>query len=192
MNDEPPAGAVPLFPLDRREITVQVLPVDEFALKYMTSAGAVWDADHLFIDPLKAELASGKWRAWGREGSPVGPWRALPPTAWQHLVIDYRQRIVRAQSPGDLVLFDVRIEPYTAAAPLASRKQPPEAIASQKLRVETVLAIARTLWPDETRRPPVEQMAQELFRRGKNQGYRPETLRKILFGKYPATRRSGR
>lgn len=59
--------------------------------------------DELLTAKLQRRLLS----AWAREGSPLGLWRTIPPSAWQTLTIkDFRAGTFNA--PG-ITLFDMRI-----------------------------------------------------------------------------------
>ena len=62
-----------------------------------------------------------------------------------------------------------------------------------KLKIESVLAAAKRLWPEGKPRPSRNQAARRLAKEGsvKETGYSEETLRKILNGTYPASRRLG-
>jgi peptidoglycan/xylan/chitin deacetylase (PgdA/CDA1 family) len=61
--------------------------------------------------------------------------------------------------------------------------------ARRKNKIETVLAAAKQLWPDNQQRPSTTAMALELVRQKKAQGYAGDTLRKILDGKYRPSKR---
>jgi hypothetical protein len=54
-----------------------------------------------------------------------------------------------------------------------------------------VLATAKMLWPHRGVRPPATEMAKELTRQKKAQGYSPDTLRKILSGTYEPAKHLG-
>ena len=62
-----------------------------------------------------------------------------------------------------------------------------------KLKIESVLAVAKRLWPEGKPRPGRNQAARRLAEEDtvKETGYSVETLRKILNGKYPASQRLG-
>jgi hypothetical protein len=48
-------------------------------------------------DERRGRLVGGEWLAWGREDNPWGRWRAIPPDAWNTLVvINEKGGIVRA------------------------------------------------------------------------------------------------
>jgi hypothetical protein len=70
-----------------------------------------------------AQLRAGAWVAWGREGSPVGPWRLLPADAWRY----FRFRggdVVEVRGPSPIRFYGVRVAPAkreeTASSALAS------------------------------------------------------------------------
>jgi hypothetical protein len=73
------------------------------------------------------------------------------------------------------------------------RRQNAEQNAIMKLKIESVLAAAKRLWP-EGKAPPGRNQAARLLaaeRTVKETGYSEQTIRKILNGTYPASRRLG-
>jgi hypothetical protein len=62
-----------------------------------------------------AKLRDGELTAWGREGSPIGPWREIPSSAWSTLRLD-DPNMGTVKGPG-VTLFDVRVGPRLKTAP---------------------------------------------------------------------------
>jgi hypothetical protein len=62
-----------------------------------------------------AKLRDGELTAWGREGSPIGPWREIPSSAWSTLQLD-DPNVGTVKGPG-VILFDVRTGPAVMTAP---------------------------------------------------------------------------
>jgi hypothetical protein len=151
----------------------------------------------------QARLINGEWLAWGREDNPWGRWRAIPPDAWNTLVvINEKGGIVRGPKSAAARLYGVVVAPARRqemgairqsseadeAVSAGCRRRNAQDDALRKNRVETVLATAKTP-PDRGARPPTTEMVKELTRRKKAQDFAPDTLRKILSGTYePATR----
>jgi hypothetical protein len=73
------------------------------------------------------------------------------------------------------------------------RKRNPEKDMILKLKIETVLAAAKRLWPEGKRPPGRNQAARRLVDEDtvKETDYAVETLRKILRGTYPVSQRLG-
>ena len=73
------------------------------------------------------------------------------------------------------------------------RRQSAEKDATVKSKIQLILAAARRLWPEGKVPPGRNQAARLLTNEGtvKETGYSEETLRKILNGTYPASRRLG-
>jgi hypothetical protein len=154
-----------------------------------------------------AQLVSGELRAWGREDKTWGTWRAIPPDAWNTLVvIDEKGGIVRGPKSAAARLYGVVVAPTQreemavvqqsseadeAAGAEGRRRRNSHDDASSRLKVVTVVATARRLWPDKRARPPVTQMVTELVRLRKAEGYSGDTLRKILSGTYAPAKQLG-
>ena len=153
------------------------------------------DAMRAVDDERHGRLASGEWLAWGREGSPVGPWRLLPADAWRYFRFR-RGDVVEVPGPPPIRFYGVRVAPAkregaVATAPKSARRRNAQHDALLKIRIKAVVAAARLLWPNKDERPPVTQMAMELHRRNKAEGYSSETLRRILHGTYAPAERLG-
>ncbi len=72
------------------------------------------------------------------------------------------------------------------------RRHDPLEDAALKVRIEAVLAKARTEWPKKNKRPGIKPMAKHLAtKHGKKLGFGYEAIRKILRGTYPASKRLG-
>ncbi len=72
------------------------------------------------------------------------------------------------------------------------RKQDIGKDALKKIKIKTVVAKAKTKWPDRKKRPGINAMARELVRtHHKELGFDYETVKKILAGTYPASKRLG-
>ena len=105
-----------------------------------------------------------------------------PETPWQKVNL-YRDDVLALWPP------DEATENRATKAP---RKRDVEADAKQRIRIEKVLAKARTLWPDAKNRPGIKPMAGELVRNHRNNlDYKFGAVCKILDGTYPASRRRG-
>src|SRR5512132_3961226 len=157
-------------------------------------------------DDLRVRLVSGEWSAWGREDNPLGRWRTIPPDAWTALAeVNLEKGIVCGPKLAATRLYGVVVAPAQhqqmvvvqqssesdAAAAAGGRRRNAQADALRKNRIEVVLATAKTLWPNRGLRPQPTQMANELTRQKKAQGYAPDTLRKILSGRYGPAKRLG-
>jgi hypothetical protein len=57
-------------------------------------------------DELRNRLRTGEWLAWGREGSPVEPYRRLPADAWKYLEIDIITNVVSFSAPSRQFFID--------------------------------------------------------------------------------------
>jgi hypothetical protein len=152
----------------------------------------------------QARLINGEWLAWGREDNPWGRWRAIPPDAWNTLVVINEQGgIVRGPRSAAARLYGVVLAPaqrqemavvqqsskVDEAVSAGRRRRNAQEDALRKNRVEAVLAPAKMLWPDRGARPPTTEMVKELIRREKAQDFAPDTLRKILSGTYGSATR---
>ena len=75
--------------------------------------------------------------------------------------------------------------------PPAKRKRNVEADAKLRSRIEMVFAMAKTEWPNKSKRPGIKTMAKHLVEKNnkKKHGFSFETLRQILRGTYPALER---
>ncbi len=83
------------------------------------------------------------------------------------------------------------LEPDTEPA-RRHRRRDKQAEAILRIKIEKVLVKARRKWPDPKRRLGNKTMAKELVREnGKELGYAASTVRQILDGTYPASKRLG-
>jgi hypothetical protein len=172
---------------------------------YNALRGDYYRAQRAIEDSLRGEGCAGTLGAWGREGSAIGTWRQLDPDAWPH--VRFRKNNV-IELPGALqpiLLYNVvvkRLQPETTASASDStiasektsstrRRRNAQNDALLKNRIETVLATAKTRWPNKGTRPPDQQMAAELMRLRRAEGYSADTLRKILNGTYEPAHRLG-
>jgi hypothetical protein len=152
-HSQPPADAVPLAEADpyiantlrwrrrQRTSTAIIVPPER-----------VWiigkprmDDDGRWHTPVRAsdDLVAGKQAlrdllaeggellAWGREGSPWGPWRAIEPHTWGLLTIeDLEQGIVRVAAPSEVRLYSVVVANKETALTQAAVPTAPDAPAS--------------------------------------------------------------
>jgi hypothetical protein len=128
-HPQPPADAVPLAEADpyiantlrwrrrQRTSTAFVVPPEKVFIverpipddegRRFTPA---WASDDLVeaARALERRLARGDLLAWGREGSPWGPWRAIEPHTWGLLTIeDLEQGIVSVAAPSEARLYSL-------------------------------------------------------------------------------------
>ena len=78
-------------------------------------AAAQGEANHAWraaADDRRTRLINGEWLAWGHEDNPWGRWRAIPPDAWNTLVvINEEDGIVRGPKPAAARLYGVVVAP---------------------------------------------------------------------------------
>lgn len=135
--------------------------------------------------------------------NPIADRQRVPPDALVRAVeedianidLDGRRRL----RGGRPLMIDLDIQPPSAREGVPSgtgaktggegRRRNAQDAALQRNRIEAVLAAAKARWPDRRKRPATTVMVKELDRLKRTQGFAPDTLRKILAGKYaPATR----
>ncbi len=79
--DQPPPDAVPLSEALRRFLDPDFAAAFDRLPEREKQLTLLRVGDRYANDGI-ARLQAGNWIAWGREGTPTGPWRRLPPEAW--------------------------------------------------------------------------------------------------------------
>jgi hypothetical protein len=152
--------------------------------------GLFWAADlrsDLGLDADEVRFIGGKTDASVRDLLNVPPASENPAAKWR----GSRLYMDRSALKG-------RFESSTTAHPSendekhSKRKHDAADEALLKNRIDKVLTLARKKWPNSNNRPGYKPMARELVREhGKSLGFKFETVRKILAGTYPASKRLG-
>ncbi len=152
--------------------------------------GLFWAADlrsNLGLDADEVRFIGGETDASVRDLLNVPPASENPAARWR----GSRLYMDRSALEG-------RFESSTTAHPSENdekhSKRKHDAIDDARLknRIDNVIISARKKWPDSKKRPAYKEMAKELVRvHGKSLGFQFETVRKILAGTYPASKRRG-
>jgi hypothetical protein len=70
---------------------------------------------------FREQMRNSKLQVWGREGSPIGPWRRVPAQAWAHVKFVGGDVIKLPGAPQPVTLYSVVVErPENAASALES------------------------------------------------------------------------
>jgi hypothetical protein len=90
--------------------------------------------------------------------------------------------------------IEAAVSPEASPAQPTKKRRSHDAIDDARLRnrINNVITLARNKWPDQKKRPGPRIMAKELQRtHGKSLEFKSETVRKILDGTYPPSKRLG-
>ena len=182
-------GEVPFF-ITRRDgkkfndVSHWFLPPRQITL------GLFWAADlrsDLGLDADEVRFIGGKTDASVRDLLNVPPASQNPAATWRGSRLYMDRSALEGQFQNS-----TNAHPSENDEKHSKRKHDAADDALLENRIYNVLTLARQKWPDSNKRPGYKPMAKELVRvHGKSLGFKFETVRKILAGTYPASKRRG-